>query len=161
MPRHTESRVLPYSAEQIFDLVADIARYPEFLPWIQAMRITSNDGAVVVADMVVGFKMVRERFTSRVTLDRPATINVDYIAGPLKYLRNDWRFEPVAGGTLVHFAVDFEFASRIFESLAGIFFSEAFRRMVAAFEARARLLYPAPSSPGRIGISRSSATSTA
>ena len=161
MPRHTENRLLPYSPEQVFDLVADIARYPEFLPWIQAMRITSNDGNVVVADMVVGFKMVRERFTSRVTLDRPNTIHVDYIAGPLKYLRNDWRFETVPGGTMVHFAVDFEFASRLFERLAGMFFSEAFRRMVASFEARARALYPAAVPAAASGISRSSATSTA
>ena len=161
MPRHVETRILPYTPEQVFDLVADIGRYPEFLPWIQAMRITSNDGHIVVADMVVGFKMVRERFTSRVTLDRPLTIHVDYIAGPLKYLRNDWRFEAAPGGTLVHFAVDFEFASRLFERLAGMFFSEAFRRMVASFEARAAVLYPASSAPVAPGISRSSATKTA
>ncbi len=161
MPRHVETRVLPYTPEQVFDLVADIGRYPEFLPWIQAMRITSNDGHKVVADMVVGFKMVRERFTSRVTLDRPLTIHVDYIAGPLKYLRNDWRFEAAPGGTLVHFAVDFEFASRLFERLAGMFFSEAFRRMVASFEARAAVLYSASSAPVAPGINRSSATKTA
>ena len=166
MPRHSENRVLPYTPEQVFDLVADIARYPEFLPWIQAMRISSTEGNVVTADMVVGFKMVRERFTSRVTLDRPRTIHVDYIAGPLRYLRNDWRFEPAPGGTMVHFAVDFEFAAKIFEKLAGLFFSEAFRRMVASFEARARVLYPAGTAipaPASVpaGISSSSATSTA
>lgn len=162
MPRHVEQRMLPYSPDQVFDLVADIGRYPEFLPWIQAMRITSDDGTVMVADMVVGFKMVRERFTSRVTRDRPQTIHVDYIAGPLKYLRNDWRFEPVTGGTMVHFAVDFEFASRIFEKLAGMFFSEAFRRMVASFEARAQQLYPAGVTTAvPAGISSSSATKAA
>lgn len=174
MPRHTESRVLPYTPEQIFDVVADVAKYPEFLPWIQAMRIRSRGENVVVADMVVGFKMIREHFTSKVTLVRPLTIHVDYISGPLKYLRNDWRFEPHGGGTLVHFAVDFEFAAKIFEKLAGLFFSDAFRRMVASFEARARVLYPsaiaaslpAPAAqptpkPASVGISSSSATSTA
>ena len=161
MPRHTENRTLPYTPEQVFDLVADIGRYPEFLPWVQAMRITSDEGHVVVADMVVGFKMVRERFTSRVTLDRPRTIHVEYLAGPLKYLRNDWRFEADPAGTMVHFAVDFEFSSKIFEKLAGMFFSEAFRRMVSSFEARARQLYPAGAAPVPVGMSSSSATSVA
>ncbi|MBC7506317.1 MAG: type II toxin-antitoxin system RatA family toxin, partial [Sandarakinorhabdus sp.] len=90
MPRHAESRYLAWSQTQMFDLVADIGRYDEFLPWVQAMRIRSHEGNVVTADMVVGFKMVRERFTSQVTLDRPARVHVDYISGPLKYLKNDW-----------------------------------------------------------------------
>lgn len=141
MPRHVETRFLPYPAEAMFDLVADIGRYPEFLPWVQATRVTARDGAGLTADMVVGFRMVRERFTSRVTLDRPRTIHVDYVSGPLKYLKNDWRFEPAAGGCTVHFAVDFEFASKLFERLAGVFFGEAFRRMVASFEKRAGELY--------------------
>ncbi len=176
MPRHSENRLLPYTPEQVFDVVADVAKYPEFLPWIQGMRIKSHEGNVVVADMVVGFKMIRENFTSRVTLARPNTIHVDYISGPLKYLRNDWRFEPAEGGTLVHFNVDFEFAAKIFEKLAGLFFSDAFRRMVASFEARARVLYPAGAANAApvaalaaqpapelasAGISKSSATSTA
>ncbi|MGI4876917.1 MAG: type II toxin-antitoxin system RatA family toxin [Janthinobacterium lividum] len=158
MPRHTEQRFLPYTSEQMFDLVSDIGRYAEFLPWVQAMRIKSNDGTTIVADMAVGFKMVRERFTSRVTLDRPNTLHVDYVAGPLKYLRNDWRFESVAGGCMVYFAVDFEFQSRIFERLAGLFFSDAFRRMVASFERRAAEIYGAPAATG---ISNSSAQRTA
>ncbi len=175
MPRHIENRILPYTPEQVFDVVADVAKYPEFLPWIQAMRIKSHEDNVVVADMVVGFKMIREHFTSKVTLSRPQAIHVEYVSGPLKYLRNDWRFEPAPGGTMVHFAVDFEFAAKIFEKLAGLFFSDAFRRMVASFEARARILYPAgaaapaaavlsaqPSAdPVPVGISKSSATSTA
>ncbi len=141
MPRHLEDRFLPYTAEQMFDLVADIGRYPEFLPWVQAMRITARDAGSITADMIVGFKMVRERFTSRVTLDRPRTIHVEYISGPLRYLKNDWRFEPVTGGCTVHFAVDFEFKAKLFERLAGVFFGEAFRRMVASFEKRAGELY--------------------
>lgn len=144
MPRHVEDRFLPYTPEQMFDMVADIGRYAEFLPWVQATRITGRAGNVVTADMVVGFKMVRERFTSRVTLDRPQALHVEYVSGPLKYLRNDWRFEAAPGGCTVHFAVDFEFASRLFEKLAGVFFGEAFRRMVASFEKRAGDLYPIP-----------------
>jgi coenzyme Q-binding protein COQ10 len=91
--------------------------------------------------MSVGFRALRETFTSRVTLDRPRAIHVDYVSGPLRYLKNDWRFTPVAGGTRIDFAVDFEFRSRIFETIAGAVFGEAFRRMVASFEARARVLY--------------------
>ena len=175
MPRHCENRILPYTPEQVFDVVADVAKYPEFLPWIQGMRIRSRDGNIVIADMIVGFKIIRESFTSKVTLARPETIHVEYISGPLKYLRNDWRFEPAEGGTMVHFNVDFEFAAKIFEKLAGLFFSDAFRRMVASFEARAKILYPAgaatpsPASnpvqptaaPASVGISSSSATRTA
>lgn len=156
MPRHVEDRFLPYTPEQMFDLVADIGRYAEFLPWVQATRVTGRAGNVVTADMIVGFKMVRERFTSRVTLDRPQALHVEYVSGPLKYLRNDWRFEPAPGGCTVHFAVDFEFASRLFEKLAGVFFGEAFRRMVASFEKRAGELYatPAVSQPVAPGTQR-------
>ena len=148
MPTHRETRVLPYTPEQVYDLVADIARYPEFLPWVRATRVTSNDGHLLVADMVIGFKMVRERFTSRVRLDRPHTLRVDYVSGPLKRLTNEWRFTPDGRGCRVDFAVDFEFSSRTFERLAGAFFGEAFRRMVAAFEARAAALYAPTPLPG-------------
>ena len=141
MPRHSETRALPYSAEQMFDLVADIGRYDEFLPWVQATRIVGREGNVVTADLVVGFKMIRERFTSRVTLDRPGRIHVDYVSGPLRYLKNDWAFRDAAGGCEIDFTVDFEFRSRLFEGLAGVFFGEAFRRMVASFEGRARVVY--------------------
>ncbi|OYU15815.1 MAG: ubiquinone-binding protein [Alphaproteobacteria bacterium PA4] len=141
MPRHAETRELPYTPEQMFDLVADIGRYAEFLPWVQAMRIRSNDGTIVVADMVVGFKSLRERFTSRVTLDRPLSVHVDYVDGPLKYLKNDWAFRAAPGGCAVDFSVDFEFKNKMFEALAGMVFHEAFRRMVGAFEERAAAIY--------------------
>lgn len=145
MPQHTETRHLPWTPEQVFDLVADIERYPQFLPWIQALRIVRREGDVVTADMVVGFKMVRERFTSRVLLARPDRIDVDYISGPLKYLKNDWGFRAAAdGGCLVDFSVEFEFKNRMFERLAGMFFHEAFRRMVGAFETRAAVVYGRP-----------------
>lgn len=141
MPTHAEQRVLPYTPEQMYDLVADIERYPQFLPWCLAARIRKRDGEVVVADLVIGFKMIRERFTSRVVLDRPRQIDVSYIEGPLRHLNNHWEFHPHPDGCLIDFYVDFEFRSRMLQKLIGTLFNEAFRRMVAAFEARARELY--------------------
>ena len=153
MPRHSETRYLPYSPEQLFELVADVARYDEFLPWVVAVRIRSSSETEMVADLVVGFNAFKERFTSRISKQRPSRIDVDYVEGPLKFLHNEWRFEPVAdGGTQVHFSVDFAFRSRIFEALAGQMFDRALRRMTGAFETRAAALY---------GISRSSAQSAA
>ncbi len=153
MPRHSETKYLPYSPDQLFDLVADIARYDEFLPWVVAVRIRSSSETETVADLVVGFNAFKERFTSRVVKERPGRICVDYVEGPLKYLHNEWRFEPADdGGTNVQFSVDFAFKSRIFEALAGQMFDRALRRMTGAFETRAATLY---------GISKSRAQSTA
>jgi coenzyme Q-binding protein COQ10 len=153
MPRHSETRHLPYTAEQLFDMVADVGRYDEFLPWVVAVRIRSSSETETVADLVVGFNAFKERFTSRVSKDRPNRICVDYIEGPLKYLKNEWRFEAApGGGTNVFFSVDFAFRSRLFESLAGQMFDRALRRMTGAFENRAAELY---------GINRSSAQSAA
>ena len=153
MPRHSETRYLPYSPEQLFELVADVARYDEFLPWVVAVRIRSSSETEMVADLVVGFNAFKERFTSRISKQRPTRIDVDYVEGPLKYLHNEWRFEPAGdGGTQVHFSVDFAFRSRIFEALAGQMFDRALRRMTGAFETRAAALY---------GISKSSAVSAA
>ncbi|MET4699343.1 coenzyme Q-binding protein COQ10 [Constrictibacter sp. MBR-5] len=141
MPTHAERRFLPYSQEQLFALVADVERYPEFLPWCVAARIRSRDGDVLIADLVIGFKMVRERFTSRVTLRRPDRIDVEYTEGPLRYLNNHWSFEPKDGGCVIDFFVDFEFKSMILQKLIGALFNEAVRRMVGAFESRAHALY--------------------
>jgi coenzyme Q-binding protein COQ10 len=142
MPRHRETRHLPYTPEQLFDLVADVARYDEFLPWVVAVRVRSSSETETVADLVVGFNAFKERFTSRVVKERPHRICVDYVDGPLKYLHNEWTFERAAdGGTNVHFAVDFAFRSRLFESLAGAMFDRALRRMTGAFEQRAGELY--------------------
>jgi coenzyme Q-binding protein COQ10 len=153
MPRHSETRHLPYSPEQLFDLVADISRYDEFLPWVVAVRIRSTSETETLADLVVGFNAFKERFTSKVTKHWPDRIVVDYVEGPLKYLHNEWRFEPAPdGGTKLCFAVDFAFKSRIFEALAGQMFDRALRRMTGAFETRAAALY---------GISKSSAQSAA
>lgn len=155
MPKHAETRRLPYTPEQMFDLVADVGRYQQFLPWVIGTRVRSQSDTAMVADLIVGFKMLRETFTSRVTLERPHHVHVDYLEGPLKYLHNDWRFEPAPdGGTRVHFKVDFEFRSRVFERLAGAVFGEALRKMIGAFEERARELYGA-------GIKSSSAHRTA
>ena len=146
----------------MFDLVANVAEYPRFLPWVVATRIREQSDTHLVADMSVGFRMFREGFRSRVTLDRPHQVHVDYLSGPLKYLRNDWRFRPAAeGGTMIDFQVDFEFRSKVFESVAGAVFHEAFRRMVAAFERRAVQLYGTPAAAGSPGTSSSSATITA
>lgn len=142
MPRHREVRRLPWSATEMFDLVADIGRYPEFLPWVQGMRVGPARDGVVVADMVVGFRMIREKFTSRVTLDRPKSVHVDYLDGPMKHLFNDWQFRDITGGGCeIDFAVDFEFRNKAFEKLAGLFFTQAFEKMVAAFVKRAEQLY--------------------
>lgn len=153
MPRHSETRHLAYTPEQLFDLVADVASYDDFLPWVVAVRIRSSSEDETIADLIVGFSAFKERFTSRVVKDRPDRITVDYIEGPLKYLHNEWRFERAGdGGTNVHFSVDFAFRSRLFEALAGQMFDRALRRMIGAFEQRAAALY---------GMSKSSAQSAA
>lgn len=154
MPRHSETRQLPYAPELLFDLVADVGRYGEFLPWVAAVRVRSDTESEMVADLVVGFKGLHETFTSRVHKQRPERICVDYIEGPLKYLHNEWGFRPDgAGGCFVDFSVDFAFRSAIFEALAGQVFERAFRKMTGAFEERARALY----GTGASGISSSSA----
>jgi coenzyme Q-binding protein COQ10 len=153
MPRHSETRHLPYTPAQLFDLVADVQRYDEFLPWVVAVRVRSSSPSETIADLVVGFSAFKERFTSRVRKEPPRRICVDYVEGPLKYLHNEWLFDPApAGGTNAHFSVDFAFKSRLFESLAGQMFDRALRRMTGAFEQRAAALY---------GISNSSAQSAA
>jgi coenzyme Q-binding protein COQ10 len=158
MPQHHENRHLPYAARQIWDLVADVARYPEFLPWTAAARIRSlqplagrGAGAQVMeADLVISFKVFRERFGSRVRLV-PAEhrIETDYLDGPFRYLHSFWRIEDdPAGGCRVQFEVDFEFRSKVLQAVIGLVFDEAMRRIVGAFEARAAALY-GPAGPAR------------
>ncbi|HZH27027.1 MAG TPA: type II toxin-antitoxin system RatA family toxin [Azospirillaceae bacterium] len=144
MPRHAERRRLPYRVDQMFALVADIERYPEFLPWCVGARIRRREGDTVYADLVIGFKMVRERFTSKVMLSPPGRIDVEYAEGPFHYLKNHWVFIPTEDGCEVDFFVDFEFRSRVLQAIIGAVFTEAVRRMVTAFETRARKLYGAP-----------------
>ena len=153
MPGIHETRTLPYSAEQMFDLVADVASYPEFLPWVMATRVRSDDGSEMVADMLVGFNALREKFTSRVHKHRPERLTVRYIDGPLQDLDNVWQFRPLGDHACeIDFKVEFRFRNALFEKLAGQYFDRAFRKMVAAFETRAAALY---------GSSSSSATSAA
>ena len=153
MPRHSENKHLPYTPEQLFDLVADVEHYDDFLPWVVAVRVRSSSETETIADLVVGFNAFKERFTSRVVKTFPTNICVDYVEGPLKYLHNEWTFDRAPdGGTSVGFSVDFAFKSRLFESLAGAMFDRALRRMTTAFEQRAAALY---------GISKSSAQSAA
>ncbi|MFA5965573.1 MAG: type II toxin-antitoxin system RatA family toxin [Sphingomonas sp.] len=157
MPRHSETRRLPYTPEQMFDMVADVARYAEFLPWVTAVRVRSDGPSEMVADLIVGFKGLRETFTSKVGKARPTAIHVDYLDGPLKYLHNNWQFRPDPVGCQVDFSVDFEFKNRMFEMLAGQVFGAALRKMIGAFEERAAVLYGA----GESGISSSSAHNAA
>jgi coenzyme Q-binding protein COQ10 len=141
MPTHAEKRHLPFTPQQLYDLVADVERYPAFLPWCIAVRIRRREGNVVWADMVVGFKMIRERFLSQAILSE-GRIDVVYAEGPFKYLNNHWIFQPAAdGGTVIDFYIDFEFRSKVLQTLMGALFNEAVRLMVGAFEKRARQLY--------------------
>jgi coenzyme Q-binding protein COQ10 len=152
MPGIQEVRRLPYSAEQMFDLVADVGRYQEFLPWVVGTRIRSNSEVEMIADLLVGFNALREKFTSQVIKRRAERIEVIYLDGPMRDLDNVWQFRPVEGGCEVDFLVRFTFRNAMFERLAGQYFDRAFRKMVSAFEDRADQLY---------GSSNSSATSAA
>ncbi|MDL2351903.1 MAG: type II toxin-antitoxin system RatA family toxin [Pseudomonadota bacterium] len=152
MPGISETRQMPYSAEQMFDLVADVARYAEFLPWVVGTRVRSDSETEMIADLLVGFNALREKFTSRVEKVRPSEIRVHYLDGPMRDLDNVWKFRPMPEGCEVYFAVSFTFRNAVFEALAGQYFERAFRKMVSAFETRAEQLY---------GSNNSSATSAA
>lgn len=146
MHRFDDRRVLSYSPKQLFDLVADVGRYPEFLPWCLGARVDPRQGDVIFADLIVGTRLFRETFTSRVTLTEaedgaPARIDVDYVKGPMRRMENHWVFSPHEEGCAVEFHVAFEFRSALLERLMGAFFDDAARRMISAFEARARALY--------------------
>ena len=147
MPSHAETRHLPYSAQQMYDLVSDVGNYPQFLPWTAAARVRSvtaqPDGSEIMeADLVISFKVFRERFGSRVVLwPKDMTIQTEYLDGPFRYMKSNWRFEPEGDGCLVHFDVDFEFKNRLLQKAAGLFFYEAMQRIVRAFEGRAHDLY--------------------
>ncbi|WP_128254167.1 type II toxin-antitoxin system RatA family toxin [Falsirhodobacter deserti] len=148
MPTHHETRRLPYTAAQMFDLVADVGSYPKFLPWNSAARIRSRTpveggGEMMEADLVISFKVFRERFGSRVTLwPEQNKIDTEYLDGPFKYLKSTWSFRDLPeGGCEVDFFVDFEFRNAILQGIIGMVFNEAMQRIVRAFEARAAELY--------------------
>lgn len=147
MPTHSETRRLPYTARQMYDLVADVASYPEFLPWCAAARIRrttpQGDHVLMEADLVISFKVFRERFGSRVTLWPEALkIDTEYLDGPFRYLKSNWGFRDLPeGGCEVSFFVDFEFRNAILRKVIGVVFNEAMQRIVRAFETRAQTLY--------------------
>lgn len=170
MPTHAETKSLPYSAQQMFDLVLDVDRYPEFLPWCLSAKVWKREEGVIYADLVIGYGVIKERFTSRVSFTSPSHIHVEYLKGPMKHLSNHWRFtpngdggrftpngdggrftpegdaerkNPASDGCEVDFFVDFEFKNPVLRKLMGVFFNEAVRVMVKAFEARADELYSA------------------
>lgn len=146
MPDHHETKVLPYTAQQMYDLVADVANYPKFLPWTAAARIRSvtevDDHSVMLADLVISFKVFRETFGSKVIL-RPDQhrIETSYLDGPFKRMESTWNFRNIPEGCEVSFEVDFEFRNRLLQGAAGMFFHEAMTRVVRAFETRAKDLY--------------------
>ncbi|MFK7743968.1 MAG: type II toxin-antitoxin system RatA family toxin [Roseobacter sp.] len=146
MPTHSETRKLPYTAQQMYDLVADVGEYPKFLPWCSAARVKSTtpqgNAVVMEADLVVSFKVFRERFTSRVVL-MPDDLKLDteYLDGPFRYMKSNWSFKDVDGGCEVDFFVDFAFRNMILQQLIGVVFNDAMQRIVRAFETRAQELY--------------------
>lgn len=144
MPKHQETRILPYTPEQLFDLVADIENYPKFLPWCKAARILDREAGIVTADLIIGYKMFHEKFRSIVTLERPEAIIVQYQSGPLSHLTNQWKFAPSGRGSCrLSFHVDFDFRSPLLRTVMEAFFDKALLKMVTAFEKRAKELYAA------------------
>lgn len=146
MPTHSETKRLPYTPEQMFDLVADVGRYPAFIPWCAGARVRSTEpykgGELMMADLVISFKVFRERFGSRVELFREEhKINTSYIDGPFRYMDSTWQFTTAEGGCDVTFFVDFEFKNAVLQGLIGIVFNDAMQRIVRAFERRAGELY--------------------
>jgi coenzyme Q-binding protein COQ10 len=146
MPTHSEMKILPYTPQQMYDLVADVAKYPEFLPWCAAARIRSRreqgEVEIMEADLVISFKVFRERFGSRVTLyPKEMRIDTEYLDGPFRYLESNWRFHAADGGTEVEFFVDFEFRNKVLQGVIGLVFYDAMQRVVRAFERRAHELY--------------------
>lgn len=158
MPQHQETRVLPYTPQQIFDLVVDVKSYPEFLPWCQNSRVYKEQEGNFTADVIIGYKMIRERYTSTVHYSspdgstdcdaaEPGSVSVEYLNGPFKYLQNSWKFVPVPAedGTCthceVHFFINYEFRSRLLQKVADAVFYEVVRRMIGAFESAAEKRY--------------------
>jgi len=146
MPTHSETRHLPYTPDQMYALVADVPAYPKFLPWCAAARVRSRTqvqtSEVMEADLVISFKVFRERFGSRVVLwPDEKKIESEYIDGPFRYMKSHWVFEESGGGCSVSFFVDFEFKNAILQGIIGVVFNEAMQRIVRAFERRAQELY--------------------
>jgi len=144
MPHFADKKTLPFKPQQMFDMVADVAAYPEFLPWCKAARIFDVKDASFHADLIIGFMAFKERYTSHVKLESPTSVQVDYVRGPMKHLYNHWKFEAADGGCIVDFEVDFEFKNAAFEAMIGPLFLTATKKMIQAFEDRAKELYGVP-----------------
>lgn len=150
MPSHNETRILPYTPSQMFDLVIAIERYPEFLPWCRDTRVRERPDGKIVSDMEIGYKLFSERFTSLVTVDRPREIIVEYVSGPLSRLSNAWKFAPSGKSSCkLSFNVDFDFRSPLMRVAMEAFFDKALSRMVSAFEERAKEIYGTQKEKGR------------
>lgn len=133
---------MPFTPDQLYDLVADVTKYPQFLPWCVGARIRQKRENMMIADLIIGYKMIREQFTSKVTFYPEAKkLDVEYTEGPFKYLNNHWVFNEVEGGTEIDFFIDFEFRSALFQKMIGPLFNEAVKIMVSSFEKRATELY--------------------
>jgi coenzyme Q-binding protein COQ10 len=142
VPGHRETRIVPFTPAQMFALVADVERYPEFLPWCVATRIRSREPRVFTADLVAAFAAFREQYTSRVNLNpEEGVIVIDYLQGPFEHLKNRWQFVAVPEGCAVEFDIDFRFRSKTLETLISGMFTKAIRKMTGAFEQRAHQLY--------------------
>ena len=146
MTSHSETRSLPYTARQMYDLVAEVSKYPDFLPWCAAARVRKTtelgDHSVMEADLVISFKVFRERFGSRVTMwPEKMSIDTEYLDGPFRFLKSTWSFVDTDSGCDVSFFVDFEFRNALLQGIIGVVFNEAMHRIVRAFENRAADLY--------------------
>ena len=142
MTKHSEIRYVSYSPEIMFELVADVEKYPEFLPWCIASRVIEKENSKIIADLMIGFQIFREKFRSNVNLDKKnMKIEVSYEEGPFKFLRNQWEFNKFKDGCEINFFLDFEFNNIVLQTLMERLFSEAVKKMVAAFEKRATHLY--------------------
>ncbi len=150
---------MAYRPEQLFDLVADVGKYPQFLPWCVGARVRTSSETEQVADLTIGFGPFRESFTSRVAMERPHLVRVRYENGPFRYLNNQWKFHPDPGGCRVDFFVDFEFRSRLLQAAIGAVFNEAVKRMINAFLRRARDVYGPPGKAAALALARAPAAS--
>ena len=151
MISHSENRLLMYSPDDMLRLVSDIEKYPEFIPWCDAVRVNSRssnitrDFEILDADMMVSFKVFREKFSSKVTINKSAKcISVEYLNGPFKFLRNSWEFVPSGKNCEVCFEVEFEFRSKTMQRIIGFVFQDSMKKIVKAFEERAAELYTEP-----------------
>ena len=142
MKKHHEKRFVNHSPKQMFDLVSNVKKYPDFLPWCLGSRILNNDGDVLIADLIIGFQIYREKFRSKVVLNKNKNIiEVFYEDGPFKHLSNKWEFKKFNKGCEINFYLEFEFKNIFFQTIMEKLFSEAVKRMVEAFEKRAENVY--------------------